>query len=196
MHAKPPTTVADHLRWYLGRDDIDADAEHVTAARPLALIGRRRDDLEGFADRLAPERVVLDVTKHTPSANELRALYAEHPETIVLAHRAERVITALGVGIAQPWYLLVSPLSARPNKALDLLRVAIAQLGVTQPLELLGPSIVSGLALYPWPRGLYELRRAAETFGAILESGSYRAAARSLAVSRQSVAKFVHRRVG
>lgn len=195
MHSSRPN-VADHLRWYLGRDDIDADAKQVTAAAPLALIGRRWDDLAGFADRLAPERVVLDVTKHLPSVNELRVLYAEHPDTIVLAHRAERVITALGVGITQPWYMVVSPLSARPHRALDLLRAAISHLGVTHPLEMLDASIIAGLALYPWPRGLYEIRRAAETFGAILESGSYRAAARALAVSRQSVSKFVHRRAG
>ena len=35
----------------------------------------------------------------------------------MLAHRAERVIEALGL-VVQPWYMAVSPLSARPHEAI------------------------------------------------------------------------------
>jgi hypothetical protein len=195
MDARRPSTIEQTLRWYLGRDDVREDAARVNAGGPLALVGGPWDDLEGFADRLSPERPVLDITQRAPSAREVRRLYGSHPETIVLARSGERVFSALGV-IAQPWYMLVSPLAARPSEALRLLREAIAQLGVHRPLDALGLEAITNLSLYSWPRGLYELRGASRRFGALLSYGNASAAARSLAVSRQAVAKFVQRRTG
>jgi hypothetical protein len=182
-----------HLRWYLGRADVERDAQHLAAGGPLALVGGRHDDLAGFADRLASERPVIDLRKRTPSARALREFYAEHPETIVLAHRPDHVIGAIGL-IAQPWYMVVSSLGARPNEALSLLRQAIEQLGVIKPLDALGAHAVSGLRAYTWPRGLRELRQASWRIAAILTAGNVSAGARSLDISRQALAKYLSRR--
>ena len=182
------------LQWYLGRTDVGRDAERVIVGVPLALIGGPWDDLEGFADRIAPERPVVDLADRTPSARELRELYRAHPDTIVLAHRPERVVGVLGT-IAQPWYMPISPLTARPDQAVGLLREAIANLGVRRSIDDLGHHVVEGLEAYAWPRGLREIREASRRLGAVLESGSIRAAASRLAVSRQAVSKYLCRRL-
>lgn len=194
MDARRPSTIEQTLRWYLGRDDVREDVARVNAAGPLALVGGPWDDLEGFADRIAPERPVLDITRRPPSAREVRRLFGSHPETIVLARSGELVFRALGV-IAQPWYMLVSPLTARPNDALRLLRDAILQLGVHRTLEALGPVAVTNLSAYDWPRGLHEIRDASRRFGAVLERGNLTAAARRLEVSRQAITKYINRRM-
>jgi hypothetical protein len=183
------------LRWYLGRDDVDEDSARLEAGGPLALVGGPFDDLVRFADRLAPDRPVVDLYERTPSANELRALYAAHPETILLAQRHERVAIALGV-IVQPWVMLVSPLTARPQQALPLLREAIAQLGVTAPLEELGDDFVERLDAYAWPYGLREIREMSWRLGAVLESGNLSAAARRHGLTRQAFSRYLHKRFG
>jgi hypothetical protein len=189
------THLIEQLRWYLGRDDVDVDARSVRWRQPLALIGGDHDDVDGFADRIAAERPVLDLDERTPTLQEVRRLFGEHPETIVLASRAERVIEALGL-VVQPWYMAVSPLSARPHEALDLLREAIVQLGVRVPLEALGEDGLAGLTAYDWPRGLREIREAARRFAAYLDSGGdLGVSARSLDVSRQALSKYLNRRV-
>jgi hypothetical protein len=144
---------------------------------------------------VAAERPVLDLNERTPSLQEVRRMFGEHPETIVLARRPERVIEALGP-VVQPWYMEVSPLSARPHDAIRLLREAIAHLGVRVPLEALGEDAMAGLAAYEWPRGLRELREASHRFGAYLASGgNLGVGARSLDVSRQALGKYINRRV-
>ncbi len=189
------THLIEQLRWYLGRDDVEVDARSVRWRQPLALIGGDHEDLDGFADRLAAERPVLDLNERTPSLHDVRRLFTEHPETIVLARRPERVIEALGL-VVQPWYMAVSPLSARPHDALRLLREAIVHLGVRVPLEALGSDAMSGLAAYHWPRGLREIREASRRFAAYLDSGgNLGISARSLDVSRQALSKYLSRRV-
>ncbi len=191
----PTTHLNEQLRWYLGRDDVEVDARSVRWRQPLALIGEVHDDVAGFADRIAAERPVLDLDERTPTLQEVRRLFIEHPETIVLACRPERVIEALGL-VVQPWYMAVSPLSARPQDALRLLREAIAHLGVRVRLEALGDDAMSGLSEYGWPRGLRELREAAQRFGAYLDGGgNLSVGARSLEVSRQALSKYIQRRV-
>ncbi len=189
------THLIDQLRWYLGRHDVDVDARSVRWRQPLALIGGDHEDVDGFADRIAAERPVLDLGERTPSLQEVRRLFGEHPETIVLARRPERVIEALGL-VVQPWYMAVSPLSARPHDAIRLLREAIIHLGVHTPLEALGEDAMAGLEEYAWPRGLRELREASRRFGAYLDGGNLGAGARSLDVSRQALSKYINRRVG
>lgn len=189
------THLIEQLRWYLGRENVDVEARCVRWRQSLALIGSDHEDLDGFADRIAAERPVLDLNERTPSLQEVRRLFTEHPETIVLAHRPERVIEALGL-VVQPRYIAVSPLTARPDQALPLLRAAIKQLGVRAPLEGLGAEAMSGLAAYPWPRGLREIREASRRFAAYLDSGgNLGVSARSLDVSRQALTKYLHRRV-
>ena len=183
------------LRWYLGRDDVDEDAARVEAGGPIALVGGHWDDLPRFADRLAPERPVIDLYERTPSANELRAMYAAHPETILLAQRHERVATALGV-IVQPWVMLVMPLHARPEQALPLLRSAMAQLGVAAPLEELGDDMVERLRAYAWPDGLKEVREMSWRLGAVLDGGNLSVAARRHGMSRQTFSRYLHKRFG
>ncbi|HVV85646.1 MAG TPA: hypothetical protein VHE35_21445, partial [Kofleriaceae bacterium] len=150
------------------------------------------NDLHGFAERLAPERPVLDLALRTPSVREVTRVFEEHPETIVLARNGEQVFRALGV-LAQPWYMLVSPLTARPDEAVPLLRDAIAELGVQRSLDHLGVHAVAKLGRYEW-RGLRELRDAARRFAALLDAGSVSTASRGLGVSRQALAKYVKQR--
>ncbi len=193
----PPTLAMAYrvLRWYLGRQDVEADISRVVHGGPLAVTGGTWDDLAGFAERLAPERAVLDLKARTPPARELRDLFASQPDAIVIAERAEDVVRALGV-IVQPWYMPVMPLSARPGDAVRLLREAISQLGVSRSLDELGADVVAGLEAYPWPRGLRELREASRRIAAWLDSGNATAAARRLDVTRQAVAKYLARRMG
>lgn len=181
------------LRWYLGRDDVHDDAMRVVMGDPLAIIGGRWDDALGFAQRLAPKRALLNLDQRIPTARELRDLYAAQPDAVVVADRPERVVSALGL-VAQPWYMHVSPLTARPHEAVRLLRDAIHQLGVTRPLEALGSDVIAGLVAYQWPRGLHELRNAATRLAAVLVEGNITAAARRLAVTRQAVSKYLGRR--
>ncbi len=194
MFVAGASSIGRSLRWYLGRDDVEQDEVRVRGGSALAIVGGHWDDLAEFADRIAPERPVVDLVDRTPSARELRELFSAHPDTIVLAPRAERVMGALGV-IAQPWYMLVSPLTARPGEAMSLLREAVAQLGVRKEIDALGADVVAGLEEYEWPRGLYEVREASRRIGAVLETGNISAAARLLDVSRQAVSKYLNRRI-
>ncbi len=181
------------LRWYLGRQDVEPDIVRVVMGGPLAIVGGKWDDAVGFAERLAPERAVLDLNRRVPPAREVRELFAAQPDAIVIAELPEQVITSIGL-IAQPWYMSIASLSSRPGEAVDLLREAIAQLGVEQPLELLGADVVGGLGAYPWPRGLNELREASRRIAAWIESGNLTAAAKRLQITRQAVTRYVARR--
>lgn len=194
METSLNSSIYESLRWYLGKEDVDADARRVNEGRPLALVGSVHEDLDGFADRIAPERPVLDLGDRTPTAPTVKRLFDEHPDAIVLAPRAEDVIGAIGL-IVQPWYMAVSPLSSRSHEAMRLLREAIAQLGVRTPLEVLGTEIVLGLAEYSWPKGLREIREAAHRFGAYLQAGNLSAGARAMSVSRQAFSKYLQRRI-
>lgn len=66
----PTTHLIGQLRWYLGRENVHVDAGHVRWLQPLALIGGDHEDVAGFADRIAPERPVLDLGERTPSLQE------------------------------------------------------------------------------------------------------------------------------
>ena len=128
-------SLLQNLRWYLGTDEVDRDAAMVTAGGPLALLGRADDDVVAFADRLAPERPVLDLLDgQRPTAPELKRLFAAHPDTVILAPRIGEVVDRIGL-IVQPWYVAVTPLSRRADQAIALLRAAILDLGVTAPLR-------------------------------------------------------------
>jgi DNA-binding NtrC family response regulator len=118
------------------------------------------------------------------------------PESPLVERRTDLLphFRALGV-IAQPWYLLVSPLTARLNDALRLLREAVAQLGVRRSPEGLGADSAANLSRYEWPRGLQEIRDDSRRFGAVLDRGNLSAAARQLDVSRQAVTKYLSRRL-
>ncbi|HVV82900.1 MAG TPA: hypothetical protein VHE35_07455 [Kofleriaceae bacterium] len=187
-----PVNVEQLLRWYLGHPAMATDLDRVRSGGPLALVGGPWDDLQGFAERLAPERAVLDLTLRIPSAREVTELFGEHPETIILARSGEQVFRALGV-LVQPWYMLVSPLTARPNEAVPLLREAVAELGVGCSLDQLGARAVANLGRYQW-RGLREIRDAARRFAALLDAGSVSSASRGLGVTRQALAKYVKQR--
>ena len=184
--------VEQTLRWYLGRPTVATDLDRIRSGGPLALVGGSWDDLQGFADRLAPARPVLDITRRTPSAREVTQLFGDHPETIVLARSGEQVFRALGV-LAQPWYVLVSPLTARPKEAVPLLREAVAELGARRSLDQLGAHAVANLGRYEW-RGLREIRDAARRFAALLDAGKFSTASQGLGVSRQALAKYVKQR--
>lgn len=181
------------LRWYLGRQDVEPDIVRVVMGGPLAIVGGRWDDAAGFAARLAPERATLDLSRRVPPAREVRELFSAQPDAIVLAERAEQVIESIGL-IAQPWYLPIASLTSRPDQAINLLREAIAQLGVSPPLDVLGADVVAGLVAYPWPRGLHELREASRRIAAWIESGNLTAAAKRLHITRQAVTRYVARR--
>lgn len=170
------------------------DLERVQSGGPLALVGGPWDDLEGFADRLAPERAVFDITDRVPSAREVKTRFAEAPGTIVLARTGESAFRSLGL-LVQPWYLRVWSLSARPQAAIPLLREAIHQLGVERNLDDFGADVVAKLARYHWPRGLHEIRETSRRLGAVLDRGNMSAAGRRLKVSRQAVSKYVKRRL-
>ncbi len=183
------------LRWYTGREDIDADATRVLTGHPLALLGGTWDDLPGFASRLAPERAVVDLRSRRPSAREVHELRHTCPDAVFLSNRAERVVASLGFTL-QPWYIAVAPLSSRPGDAMPLLRDAIADLGVTMPLDRDASSLFEGLATYRWPRGLHELRDVARRVAALLDGGTLSDAARRLSVTRQALSKYFDRRTG
>lgn len=184
-----------NLRWYLGRDAVDHDAARVTSGGPIALLGKADDDVAGFADRLAPERPVLDLTDGSrPTVQELKRLFSAHPETFVLAPRIADVVDRIGL-LAQPWYMAVAPLGKRPAETIALLRAAILDLGVTVPLERLGQRRIAALAAYDWPHGLRELRAASWRIAAVLKAGNIRAASRELSVTRQSLSKYLNRRL-
>ena len=188
-------SLLQNLRWYLGTDEVDRDAAMVTAGGPLALLGRADDDVVAFADRLAPERPVLDLLDgQRPTAPELKRLFAAHPDTVILAPRIGDVVDRIGL-IVQPWYVAVTPLSRRADQAIALLRAAILDLGVTAPLEGIGQGAVDGLAAYDWPHGLRELRAVAWRLAAVLQAGSVRAAANALSMTRQSLSMYLERRI-
>lgn len=183
------------LRWYLGADDVARDAAMVTAGGPLALLGRADDDVAGFAERLAPERPMLDLLDgQRPSAPELKRLFAAQPDTVILAPRIVEVVDRIGL-IVQPWYVAVTPLGRRADQAIELLRAAIVELGVTAPLEGVGQGAIEGLAGYDWPHGLRELRAVAWRLAAVLQAGSVRAAASALSMTRQSLSMYLERRI-
>jgi transcriptional regulator of acetoin/glycerol metabolism len=76
------------------------------------------------------------------------------------------------------------------------LREAIAQLGVTAPLEELGDDFVERLDAYAWPYGLREIREMSWRLGAVLESGNLSAAARRHGLTRQAFSRYLHKRFG
>jgi hypothetical protein len=183
------------LRWYLGTESVEKEAEMVMAGGPIAILGRPDDDVVGFADRLAPERPVLDLTDGSrPSANKLARLFSAQPDAFVLAPRVVDVAERIGL-VAQPWYMAVMPLSRRRDQTISLLRAAIVDLGVMVPLEQIGRQNIERLAEYDWPHGLRELRAAAGRLAALLQEGNLSAASRKLAVSRQALSKYIKRRL-
>jgi hypothetical protein len=194
MDTSKSSNIERTLRWYRGHSEVSVDLQRVQAGGPLALVGGPWDDLEGFADRLAPERPVFDITDRVPSAREVKARFADAPDTIVLARTGESAFRSLGL-LVQPWYMRVWSLSARPQAAIPLLREAIHQLGVEHNLDDFGAEAVAKLARYKWPRGLHEIRETSCRLAAVLERGNMSAAARRLRVSRQAVSKFVNRRL-
>lgn len=91
-----------NLRRYLGREEVDHDAAMVMGGGPVAILGSSDDDVVGFADRLAPERPVLDLTDgRRPTVPELKRLFSAHPDAFVIARRIGDVVDRIGL-LAQP----------------------------------------------------------------------------------------------
>ena len=197
---EPLASLRSRIARSLGLDahaTVDDALVAVATREPLLLLGPRGLDDDALISAMDGNAAVidLDATKALPAPQAARAFAPRRDARLVLRSttlpRARSVLDRYLFAVRT---VTLAPIASRPGDVSRLLTgIWQGEMLATEHAEVLGPRALRALSAYRWPGNLSELRAHAPRLLAYHRRGGISAAARTLGITRQTLADHFHR---